>query len=432
MRNQPLHIPSLTAILLSMSGIGLLSPLAAQTLRVSTYGADTNSGLTWGSALRTVQAALARATSDPTITRIEVAAGTYKPGGSRSDTFSLVSGLTIAGGYPATGGSVADPDLHETILSGEIGVAEDPFDNSYSVVLAHDVHGVRLEGLRIRGGAAFNLAAWPWGRGGGIYAENSSLLVSKCRFRANLAINGGAVSLASCAATFEDCQFVSNHGAWGGAITCEFVQAPCDVLIDRCRFFGNGAGAAGAIGNRSCELAIYNSVFSGNMAYHNSGGAVNSEGETHITRLINSSFANNVAGWGSAYFATGTGLSEIVNSIFWNSPGTVTGSPIGMMGYGSVHHCVVQGLASAGLAGWSNVDVDPQFVDPLGSDGLVGTADDDLHVQRLSPCVNAGDNAAVTTFAGLDIDRTARVQRPTPRGAAIVDIGADEIAPLGL
>lgn len=430
MLKQSLTLPRLAVALLSAGALAFSAPAAAQTLRVSTLGDDANSGATWGSALRTLQAALSRAGSDSRINRIEIAAGTYKPGGSRSDAFSLVSGLTLAGGYPAAGGASADPDLHETILSGDIGVAGELSDNCYSILVALGVHGVRLDGLRIRYGVSLwtDATSGPWALGGGLYAQNSGLVVTRCRFYSNLAQRGGAVSLWSCAATFTDCVFESNGGLYqGGAIDVQLLEQRSDILLDRCRFLGNQTvGYGGAVANMHGILAVHNSMFSGNLA-NNGGGGVYSYGATQVTRVVNSSFANNSAPSGSDYYG---GESELVNSIFWNHPAMPSASHIAMFGSGVVHHCVVQGLATSGVVGWANLDVDPQFVDPLGGDGTAGTSDDDLHLRRLSPCVNAGDNAAVATFAALDIDRTERVQRPTTRDPLIVDIGADELGPL--
>jgi hypothetical protein len=50
-------------------------------------------------------------------------------------------------------------------------------------------------------------------------------------------------------------------------------------------------------------------------------------------------------------------------------------------------------LANATVT-WSirNLSVSPKFVKP---DGVAGTEDDDLHLQSGSPCIDAGDNAAV-------------------------------------
>jgi predicted outer membrane repeat protein len=411
-----------------MAALVAPADVTAQTLRVSTSGLDGNSGLTWSTSLRTLQSALSRAAADPSITRIEVAAGTYKPGGSRSSSFQLVSGVAVVGGYPPTGGATADPDLFPTILSGDIGVDGNAADNCYTVVIAFGVTGARLEGFRIRHGNSDGATTGPFAHGGGLYTQNSSFVVLNCRFHENLARIGGAVSLWSTAATFSDCWFTDNSaGSGGGAIASTPLQNPCDVLVDRCRFLGNfGQSYGGAIWNVG-NMAIHNSIFSGNESLQY-GGAICSTATADITRVVNCSLANNRAAVaGGAFYDGSTGGRLLVNSIFWHNTGAGASTEIAPAGSGLVHHCTVQGLAAAGLAGYANADSDPEFVDELGSDGVAGTSDDDLHIRPWSPCVSAGDNAAVPIYAMLDIDDEARIQRKLPYEPAIVDVGADEI-----
>jgi hypothetical protein len=51
---------------------------------------------------------------------------------------------------------------------------------------------------------------------------------------------------------------------------------------------------------------------------------------------------------------------------------------------------------------------DPGFVDLAGADLMVGTQDDDLRLSRTSPCIDAGDNAALERSVLLDLNGDAR------------------------
>lgn len=87
--------------------------------------------------------------------QIWVADGSYSPTAAldpnepRTATFSLMSGVAIYGGFRGrdeldpnniftgeTSLSQRDPELNETILSGNIGDPNDPDDNSFHVVSA--------------------------------------------------------------------------------------------------------------------------------------------------------------------------------------------------------------------------------------------------------------------------------------------------------
>ena len=78
--------------------------------------------------------------------------------------------------------------------------------------------------------------------------------------------------------------------------------------------------------------------------------------------------------------------------------------------------------------GAGNVDMDPLFVDPGGWDdnGTPADPDDDFwvdgdyHLQASSPCINAGNDAAVPEGITTDLDGHARIL------CGQVDIGAYE------
>ena len=76
-----------------------------------------------------------------------------------------------------------------------------------------------------------------------------------------------------------------------------------------------------------------------------------------------------------------------------------------------VEYCCIMGLAT--ITGPGNHGQDPLFVDPLGPDGIAGTADDDLRLGFGSPCADAGSNLLVPPDYG-DVDRDGNPNEITP------------------
>ena len=85
-------------------------------------------GSSWCQAYLTVSEALVAAEADATITTIRVADGVYvptvrsDPDTPRTETFQLINGVSLEGGYAGCGAT--DPDerdiaLYETVLSGD-------------------------------------------------------------------------------------------------------------------------------------------------------------------------------------------------------------------------------------------------------------------------------------------------------------------------
>jgi hypothetical protein len=150
---------------------------------------------------------------------------------------------------------------------------------------------------------------------------------------------------------------------------------------------------------------------------------------------------------GSALFTSiQTSTLWIHNSIIWNPRSGSQSPEIEIVGHGSSATGSAHIASSIGgidrspfLAyGEDVVHLDPEFTDPLGSDGEMGTADDDLSLSLGSPAIDKGLDSALPAD-WLDLDGDGDVYEAIPvdiagnirvvdggSGMAIVDMGARE------
>src|SRR5690606_12712719 len=116
----------------------------------SLNGSDANDGASWATAFKTLSYALYSVRTSSCYTGVDsilVAQGTYYPTGvqngtNRDSTFLIpqAGGIKLYGGYPS-GGGTRDIATNTTILSGDIGAANDSTDNNY--------HGMVIAGLAV-------------------------------------------------------------------------------------------------------------------------------------------------------------------------------------------------------------------------------------------------------------------------------------------
>ena len=179
--------------------LALLATASAQAQPVLFVDADAvgaSTGASWADAFPDLQDALAAARADGTVEEVWIAEGTYTPtaDGDRSVSFDLVSGVGLYGGFAGkeTERDEADPALHLTVLSGDIGGA-DAADNSHTVVqldasaesaLATTLDGVLVE--RAQGTSAQVPS-------GGILLRSGSLALSRVVVRGNASHIGGGI-----------------------------------------------------------------------------------------------------------------------------------------------------------------------------------------------------------------------------------------------
>ena len=233
-----------------------------------------NDGSSWADAYTDLQSALEGIGSGQ---QVWVAAGTYMPtwqsdgGDPRSATFQMVNGVAIYGGFAGGEALLEERDwaANPTILSGDIGTAGDPADNSYHVFYhpsGTDLDGSAiLDGFTIAGGNASGDGS-PNNTGGGMFNSTSSPAVSNCRFEGNSATagGGGMANESSSSPTLSNCTFYDNSAPWGGGMSNWLDSSP---TLNDCSFSGNSAGSGGGMRNRSYSSpTLTNCTFEGNSA----------------------------------------------------------------------------------------------------------------------------------------------------------------------
>jgi hypothetical protein len=157
---------------------------------------------------------------------------------------------------------------------------------------------------------------------------------------------------------------------------------------------------------------------------------------SHVSlQVASSTIASNTLVHASGTALRGHGpTSRVVNSLLWNNARAGIRDEAAQLRLPAAAQ-----LAYTTVSGWTGVlggqgcnGLDPSFRDPLGPDGVPGTADDDLRLAAGSPGVDAGDTGRVP--AGLDVDLDGRprvVDDPAVPdtgvgGPPVVDRGAYE------
>jgi VCBS repeat-containing protein len=316
----------------------------------------------------------------------------YKPGTNREDTFRLISGVALYGGFAGTETSRGQRDWEAnlTVLSGDIGAEGDSSDNSYHVVTGGGADltlTTILDGFTVTGGNADGQS--PNERGGGI-----------------------------------------------------LIGGYCGPTLTNLIFSGNSAVTGGGMMNDACSPMLTNVTFSGNFASAEGGGMFNAFQSS--PRLTNVTLSGNGADYGGGICNSNYSNPTFANTILWSNTAGTSGPQIynDDTSAPSIQYSDVQdGCATIpgnDCSGGGNIDADPLFVrnpDP-GVDDTWGTEDDDygdLHLQIGSPAIDAGNNTA-PELAGIttDLDGNPRfydVPEIVDTGvgpAPVVDMGAYE------
>ncbi len=302
-----------------------IEPLEDRTLLAACYvnanvtgtGGD---GTSWGSACKTLQAALDfAADSSRSITEIWVAEGTYTPSKptttteQRSATFSLVNGVSIYGGFAGTESSKdarqttdnGKTYVKKTILSGDLGLNDDlgnsdtVRDNAYTVLYGSGLSSaITIDGVTISGGNANPYSGQTtgtnahWYNGGGVTLLNcTNVTLDKVVVTENSAINGGGgIYIVGGATTIKGSTISENFAnVSGGGVSFGSGTLTVQTTVFADNATGNTGG--GGLYQGGGTLNVSTSHFSGNTGIYG-GGLLQADGTGTIT---SSSFVSNIA-----------------------------------------------------------------------------------------------------------------------------------------
>ncbi len=328
-----------------------------------------------------------------------------------------------------------------------------------SVVVCNSGEGsdTVLEGFTVTGGLA--------GAGGGMRNDGTSPTVIDCVFSNNVAGGaGGGMSNLNGSPTVLDCTFDGNFvtlfigGGAGGGI----YNKNSSPTVIGCTFRENTVlfflGAGGGIFNDSSHPIIMNCLFHGNLA---------SDGSAMLNHLSDPTVTNCTltGNAGGTAIVNGSSNPVLTNCILWaNDSGQIFDHPP------SSSSTVTYSDVEGGWPGAGNIDADPLFVrasnccvlhlgtgcddpvcelavcaaepsccdvfwDALCADlaaTLCPGCPGDLSLSPGSPCIDAGDNAAVPEEIETDLDGNPRLldvpEMPDAGNGEppVVDMGAYE------
>jgi len=411
-------------------------PVPDSTIYVSPAGSDWNDGLSWGSAVRTIQKGIDRAGDNSTII---VADGTYTGNGNINLDFDGKA-------------------LH---LKSENG-PENCIIDCMGLGRAFHFHNMEdnnsvVEGFAVTGG--FNADLYV---GSAILCDDSSPVIINCRFTNNKAdLHGGAVFCNYASPVIMNCTFRGNEsGSDGGGLYCDFNS---NLSIINCTFENNTAAYyGGGLYCRGSTAEITNCIFTKNEALHEGGGAACWGASASITNCV---FDNNTADGGGGIFCAGGSFLKVTNCTLSYNNANVKGGTSGgggvLCGAGTIlllRNCIIwnnftnqdgsqlyihdpaPGIPSTvfmnsccyddsaghcgGNASRLTLDSDCIFTDPLFEPGA-------LTLSSASPCIDAGKNTYIDEV-GITADLLGlprKVDGIDPWDGPIVDIGAYEHQP---
>jgi predicted outer membrane repeat protein len=261
-------------------------------------------------------------------------------------------------------------------------------------------------------------------------------------------ITGGETRGISCSGaspTIGNCLITHNgrEGSSFGGGMCN--RAGASPSVTNCVFNKNRAEIGGGMCNRAgASPTVTNCVFFGNEVEGDDGGGMYND-ESSPT-IINCTFCQNESedDRGGAIYNRRNSNAKISNCIFWFNDAERAGDEIYNDGSKpTFSYCCIRGGLNGSrcggddsVDGGGNISDNPGFYsnsNPAGADRIWGTSDDSLRLAGDSPCIDAGDNIAISEPGDI-AGNTRKLDAPnatdTGNGTApTVDMGAYEYNP---
>ncbi|MEM9526196.1 MAG: hypothetical protein AAGA31_06275 [Bacteroidota bacterium] len=219
----------------------------------------------------------------------------------RQQSFRIPAGVHLFGGFAGTEVTRAERNTSgKSLLSGDIGVAQQQTDNAYTVVVMESAGqlGSTLDGFIIADGFSRNFKeGFTQGNaGGGLYimAAQGSLsnhMINNCRFENNKAHNGGAVFVDTGRPSFFGCIFTNNTADFnGGAVYNYGFSSEANPHFRGCQFQGNasnsGAGMTNNGTNGSASPLLIDCQFIDNVSVMNGAAIFNITNDNGTCELV--------------------------------------------------------------------------------------------------------------------------------------------------
>ena len=455
--------PTLTNLIFrgnfASKGGGMDNDSGSPTLTNVTFSGNTGGGM-------------ANYSGSPTLTNVTFSGNSSHSGGGM-DNYSgnpTLTDVTFSGNTASSGGGglyngSGSPTLTKVTFSGNSSHSGGGMDNdSGSPTLTNVIFSDNT--ATNRGGGMYNFFGSPTltdvtfsgntgtKRAGGLYNERGSLTLKDVSFSNNTAEEGGGMfNYVQNYPKLTDVSFSGNTASGDGGGMHNDGGSP---TLTNVTFSGNSAQNGGGMFNdNSGNPTLTNVTFSGNTANGDGGGMFNDN--SSISTLTNVTFSGNTAnGDGGGMYnhnngnptltnVTFSGNSAqnggggmfnlisnptLINVILWGDSASNQPEIFNMVSTPIISYSDIQGCG--GTAGWNsacgsdyggNIDANPLFMDaPNGN----------LRLQRTSPAIDAGQNAAVPFGVVTDLDDNPRfVEIPnipdTGSGTPpLVDMGAYE------
>lgn len=276
-------------------------PASAASIRYVVASGGLTSGPcdSWGAACTLTRGLASAASGD----EVWVQQGTYKPGTVRTDTFTIMNGVAVYGGFLGTETQLSErnPDPANTILSGDIGDVDVYTDNSFHVVTIDNAGtSTLLDGFTVTRGYVTDADGNAYGAG--VLVTNSSPTLNNLFITDNYAGN--------------------TVGSGGGGV---YIDGPPTLplvqpTISNVTFFQNYSGRGGGLFSQRSSPVLTNVVFEENEALGTGGGGANFQNlnptDPYINPILtNVSFINNTATGGGGMFL-GTSSGSLTNVTF--------------------------------------------------------------------------------------------------------------------